>query len=330
MGTSKSFKDIVVIPIIALSLVFRTADTSAQQIPDTAFTFPIRQPAYMHEKGSIVFIDEVHNNFHTRDGGFLPFARLLEQDGYRVYGLKKSILSDEILANCKILVIANALNSINTDNWVLPTPSAFSQDEIEIITKWVKKGGSLFLIADHMPFAGAAYELGKAFGIEFLNGFAVTGERLWPPSIFLLENGTLKNSPVTNGLKEYEKIDKVATFTGSAFKADKSAMPVLCFLNENYSLQPDTAWRFNSLTPKQYLNGYYQGSIRTFGAGKVAVFGEAAMFTAQIANSNLKAGFNSESAPQNAQFALNLIHWLDGVKEYSGSEEKVKISNNKK
>ena len=42
------------------------------------------------------------------------------------------------------------------------------------------------------------------------------------------------------------------------------------------------------------------------------------MFTAQIANGNFKVGINSESAPKNAQFTLNLIHWLDGVKEYSG------------
>jgi hypothetical protein len=48
------------------------------------------------------------------------------------------------------------------------------------------------------------------------------------------------------------------------------------------------------------------------GKGKVAVFGEAAMFTAQIANGTLKAGFNSELAPKNAQFTLNLIHWLHG------------------
>jgi len=37
------------------------------------------------------------------------------------------------------------------------------------------------------------------------------------------------------------------------------------------------------------------------------------MFTAQIANGTLKAGFNSELATQNAQFTLNLIHWLDGM-----------------
>jgi hypothetical protein len=240
------------------------------------------------------------------------------QDGYRVLSLDKPVLSENVLKGCKILVIANALDSLNTGDWILPTPSAFSKQEIEILDKWVKNGGSLFLIADHMPFAGAAYELGKAFGFEFINGFAFTRTGTWPPSVFSVKNNTLLKSPISNGIKEYEKIDSVATFTGSAFKAPKEAIPVLGFLSGNYSLQPDTAWLFNSETPKLDLDSYYQGAILKFGKGKVAIFGEAAMFTAQLANGNFKVGINSETAPQNAQFVINLIHWLDGLKAYSG------------
>ncbi|MGB0915797.1 MAG: hypothetical protein ACPGVI_06975, partial [Crocinitomicaceae bacterium] len=42
-----------------------------------------------------------------------------------------------------------------------------SKEEITFIKNWVKKGGKLVLIADHMPFAGAANDLAKAFGFEF-------------------------------------------------------------------------------------------------------------------------------------------------------------------
>jgi hypothetical protein len=285
--------------------------TKAQQVPDTAYTFTNPHPAWHLGAGPGIFIDAAHNNFHTKDGGFFAFNKLLEQDGYQMNGLNKTISNKDVLKDCKILVIANPLNDSNVDNWVLPTPSAFTKDEISIIASWVENGGSLLLIADHMPFAGAAYELGKVFGFEFLNGFAFTGKGNWPPSVFTIKDGTLLDSPINNGNNDTEKIESVATFTGSAFKAPAGAIPVLGFLETHFSLQPDTAWSFNDNTPKVNLEGYSQGALMKYGKGKVAVFGEAAMFTAQLANGGFKVGINSEQAPQNAQFTLNLIHWLD-------------------
>jgi len=159
----------------------------------------------------------------------------------------------------------------------------------------------------------------KAFGIEYLNGFAMTGERSWPPSVFSSENKMLEKSPLLMGVKDCETINMVATFTGSAFKAPEESIPVLGFLKDHYSLQPDTAWRFTSITPSQNLGGFLQGALLPFGKGKIAVFGEAAMFTAQIVNGTMKVGINAEDAPQNAQFTLNLIHWLDGEEGRGGT-----------
>jgi hypothetical protein len=49
------------------------------------------------------------------------------------------------------------------------------------------------------------------------------------------------------------------------------------------------------------------------GAGRVVVFGEAAMFSAQLAGpEKIPMGMNQESATQNPQLLLNIIHWLDG------------------
>ena len=289
------------------------SDSQAQQVPDTSYVYANHAPAYPSGQGPALMIDAAHHNFHTREGGFSPFARLLEQDGYRVGDLSAAVNDPVILKDCRILVIANALDSSNLRRWILPTPSAFTKNEIGIIRQWVRDGGNLLLIADHMPFAGAAADLGRAFGIEFLNGFAFTGEQSWPPSVFSRRDGTLEDSPVTRGVKNGDKIDSLASFTGSAFKAPGSARPVLSFLPGNWSLQPDTAWRFNGTTPRLGLEGYLQGAVLEYGRGKVAVFGEAAMFTAQVVNGNYKVGFNSEAAPQNVQFALNLVHWLDGL-----------------
>jgi len=50
------------------------------------------------------------------------------------------------------------------------------------------------------------------------------------------------------------------------------------------------------------------------GKGPVVVFGEAAMFTAQLAGPQKnKTGMNSTIAPQNFQLLLNIIHWLDRI-----------------
>jgi hypothetical protein len=41
------------------------------------------------------------------------------------------------------------------------------------VRRFVERGGALLLIADHMPMAGAASDLGLAFGVHFENGFAL-------------------------------------------------------------------------------------------------------------------------------------------------------------
>jgi hypothetical protein len=286
----------------------------AQQVPDTAFQYPVPSPAYPYGTGPMVLIDRGHNNFHTRSGGFRGFASLLEQDGYHTGDLNSRVTGPEMLNGCRILVIANALDSSNLQRWILPTTSAFGKEEIERIRNWVREGGSLLLIADHMPFAGAANKLARAFGFEYINGFAFTGENTWPPSVFSRRDSNLRKSPVTDGFRPGERIDSLVTFTGSAFYAPDLSTPILCFKKGNESIQPDTAWRFNLKTPREDLKGYFQGAVMKVGKGRIAVFGEAAMFTAQLVNGTVRVGFNSELAPQNGQFILNLVHWLDGWK----------------
>lgn len=171
---------------------------------------------------------------------------------------------------------------------------------------WVTEGGSLFFIADHMPFPGAAGDLAAAFGFTFNNGFALNPERLNFPSIFRKQDGTLQNSPVTG------EIDSVVTYTGQAFQVPENAISVLTFGENFYTLMPDTAWRFSAETPQKSVEGWSQGAIMNFGKGRLAVFGEAATFTSQtVGDRNRIIGFSDPYAPQNATFLLNIIHWLD-------------------
>jgi hypothetical protein len=282
-----------------------------QQVSDTTFNPEITKPQYGINKGSVIFIDEFHNNFHTKSGRYWAFSKLLERDGYIIKEYNDEF-KEAKLSGGKILVIANALNDTNVDNWALPNPSAFSKEEIEIVKKWVMDGGSLFLIADHMPFAGASMELASAFGFEFTNGFAFD-KNSRGPSAFSLKVGTLKENVITKGRDTSEYIRNIFTFTGQAFKIPEDAKPILVFNENFFNIMPDTAWIFNDNTPKYNIEGWCQGAFKIFGKGKIVAFGEAAMFTAQLAGpEKSKVGMNAEYAKENYKLLLNIIHWLDG------------------
>lgn len=70
-----------------------------------------------------MWIDEAHVNFHTLGGRYAPFAKVLQQDGYRV-GANTQPFDPARLQSCRILVISNALDSSNAVNWNLPTDLA--------------------------------------------------------------------------------------------------------------------------------------------------------------------------------------------------------------
>lgn len=281
-----------------------------QQVTDTSYSYTITSPVYKPNQGSIVAIDEGHNNIHTAHGKYSPLKTLLERDGYRVMSIADT-LTKASLAECKIFITANPLHATNVKRWILPTPSAFSEAEIEILNEWVNDGGRIFIITDHMPCAGAVASLLRNFGFEISNGF-VSGPGMGDYIRFKTADGSLASNSITLGRNPIEKIDSVSTFTGSAFKIPSHAESILTFKENVISMMPDTAWKFNKDTPRIPIKEWSQGAILKQAKGRVAVFGEAGMFTAQMGRGK-KYGFNSPDAPQNAQFTLNVIHWLDEI-----------------
>ena len=288
------------------TLIFALATVAslAQQVPDQSFDPPVPSPAYAEGRGPVVFVDEGHNNFHTAGGRYQAFAKLLRRDGYRVEP-SAAPFTAEHLSRADILVISNALAVENVGNESLPNPSAFTSDEIAAVRAWIEGGGSLLLIADHMPWAGCATDLGRALGVHFTNGF-IRGILTFEPGMGLADH------PITRGRNEKERIDAVTTFTGSAFRMERGK-PLLTFVESTESLNPKVPWQFDADTPKVDVTGWQQGGTLHIGEGRVAVFGEAAMFTAQLDGPNrVPVGMNSPRAEQNAQFVLNLAHWLSG------------------
>jgi hypothetical protein len=296
--------------VATLFVVFSPLVT-AQQVADTNFNPSIPKPEYSSGRGPVVYIDEGHNNFHTAGGRYLPFARLLRADGYLVKGFAGEFKSP-VPGDARIIVIANALNKINIQNWYLPTPSAFTPDEITVLDRWVKEGGSLFLIADHMPFGGAASDLAASFGFSFTNGFALDTISRGPDYFYRKEN-RVQSCSITNGRNESEMVNKAVTFTGQSFRGPSEAVPILRFDNRYLLLESDTAWVFGKETRYTKIDGWWQGAYMNFGKGRIVMFGEAAMFTAQLAGPNqIRIGMNSDYAEENYKLLLNIVHWLDG------------------
>ena len=74
----------VPLTLCAYLLMTLCGSAQAQQMGDPNFHPRIDNPAHPAGKGPIVLIDGAHNNFHTAEGRYKPFAELLGKDGYRV------------------------------------------------------------------------------------------------------------------------------------------------------------------------------------------------------------------------------------------------------
>lgn len=302
---------------MALTLVSWQA--CAQQATDRSFVPAVVAPAYATGHGPTVCLDEGHNNFHTLANRFWPFAELLRADGYVLRSVSGRFAAPS-LASCKVLVIANALpGDENWDAYPYPTPAAFTNDEANLLRGWVEGGGSLLLIADHMPFPGAAANVAKAFGFEFNDGFAVEnftteaeGRAAFDkPTLFVREDGTLLEHPITRGNTSGELISRIRSFTGQAFLAPAGAEPLMVLPKTFISLMPEKAWRFTMQTRRVPVGGWLQGAVMPLSKGRLAVFGEAGMFTAQVQGpERTPMGMNAPLAEQNYRLTLNLIRWL--------------------
>lgn len=290
------------------------------QVADRGFDPAIDNPAYPLGTGPVVLIDEAHFNQFTAWHMYWPFAELLRRDGY-VVKESGAPFSPEALESASVLVIANAMSQSVFDNQQAPPLPAFTGQEVAAVRDWVNGGGSLLLIVDHNPYPGSAEELAQAFGIQFWNCGALypgsTSGRLMfrrsvgaPPdpvargadSVSYGSGGRLTDHPVTTG------IDSVATFLGSAFRVDAPHYALLVF---GPAVE---CWGATDLVAR--VQGQLQGALLEFGKGRVAVFGDAGMFTAQFnAWAGTKTGMNNPIAAQNPRLLLNVMHWLTRLGE---------------
>lgn len=268
-----------------------------------------QEPTFGFGEGSTICIDEAHFNMHTVSGTYSTVAGIWAADGYVVEASTRAFTSNALQA-CSVLVIANALHERNrlqgdATDWSLPNPSAFTPSEIAAVRDWVRVGGALLLIADHMPFPGAAADLATAFDVQFNNGFARETNPDSGVLVFRRAAGLLPAHPITDGRSAAERIDSVTTDAGQAFQVNGRFDPLLVIPEGVVSLMPEVAWEFTDDTPSIPVGGWLQGAAGQFGDGRLVVFGEASQFRPED---------DGESLPgQNGQFALNVIRWLSGI-----------------
>ena len=84
-------------------------------------------------------------------------------------------------------------------------------------------------------------------------------------------------------------------------------------LNNDYTIYlPSDAGNISHTTLTVSGLGLSTAAYMKYGKGRLMIVGEAAMFSAQLVGEKMKKiGMNHIDAAQNAQFLLNIIHWLD-------------------
>ena len=307
---------IVLITALVIVLAFRD---SPRQYADENFDTRVSRPAYAGQHPKVLF-DEAHQNIHTVNGLYSPFASLISNDGYQIVQNKEPF-SQKMLEGYSVLVIANALGANDTND-----SSALSDAECDAVRDWVQAGGSLLLITDHAPTGAAAENLAKRFSVEMSKGMTEDAKNSDTSSgdrtqlVFTRENGLLGEHPITQGRDQSEKVNKVMTFTGQSLKAPEG----IAFLklgesamNRAASVKFEKAGGDSRVLitygDPMSASGFAQGVALEFGKGRVVVLGEAAMLTAQI-DGKTKTPFGMNVAGvDNRQLALNILHWLSRI-----------------
>lgn len=300
-----------------------TAQGVAQQATDTSPEPPISRPAYAPGSGPVVAIDEAHQNTHTYGGALQRFVRLLHRDGFRVRPLA-AMVSPEALEDIDILVI------FQPGGWE-GAGATLTDGEVSALLEWIRRGGSLLMVLDHMPGPAGGQRIASALGIEtWHNGYAAVEAAEGPvytiryqragqqreAGLFQTFGGGLAwqgpdavvaDHAVTAGRGSDEQVQTVLTFGGSAFRAGLGPEPLLILPEHAISLAPSAPNQnpSDAGTPRVAVGGWFGGAAMRLDRGRVALFAEAGMFSAQWPV--------HAAAADNYKLVLNVMRWLGGA-----------------
>ena len=119
--------------IAFLFIVLNSQLTFAQKTTDPTFHPTITTKTYPNNDGTIIYIDEGHNNHHIKNKDYQPLTDILVADGYQVRA-SKGKFDEELLGKIEILLLASAQpegKSVTDSFTRLPTPDALTSEEVE-------------------------------------------------------------------------------------------------------------------------------------------------------------------------------------------------------
>jgi hypothetical protein len=288
----------------------------APQSLDPNFNSRVSRPAFTKRHPKVLF-DEAHNNADTAQGRYKPFADLIGNDGYQIVPNGRA-LSKGALNGYDVVVIVNAAGP-----GTQAEASAFTDAECDSLSEWVRAGGALLLITDHLPFSAAVSGLAKRFNVEITKGYTVDPINFDKESgdqtelLFSRENGLLGEDAITQGRDATERLNRIITFSGTSLKGPADSDVFLKLADTAKDVLPPAPKKTKpeeALPDHQQVSasGRAQGLALRFGKGRVVVLAGAAMLTAQVAPRGFRFGMNV-SGLDNRQLALNIMHWLSGL-----------------
>jgi hypothetical protein len=290
-------------PFVVASFAFLVLCTCCRKY-DASYAVDVAQPAYTSTHPRVLF-DEAHHNHHTMSTSYRPFAKLLENDGYRMIPLRKDV-SPHNLADTAVLVVVTAMGR---DDAAMTMP--FTAAECDAIEAWVRNGGSLLVVTDHFPFGQDVANLTRRFGVESSGGMTFDDKHHEGTDdsqlVFSRQNGLLADHAITRGVR------RVMTFTGESVRG---GTPLLKLADTAVNRPPKTRVTRSGRDTRveveygdpQPARGWSQAVVVEHGRGRVVVLAEAAMLSAQRQGER-RIGMNYPGC-DNRQFALNVMHWL--------------------
>ncbi len=277
------------------------------------------------DQSPLILIDRGHNNWFWRPDETDPVMHeYLIESGFQVQS-NDGAYTRKMLGGVQIVQTGNAFPPGDNEDWSQPAFSAFSKGEIKLLQEWVKEGGSLLVVVEHMPFPAAYTDLLRAFGVEVSDGFALDGTKLDDLSqadvadagylVFHHKDGLLADHPILNGTSGFEKIDFVTTDVGAAFRLPEGAVSLVTLGAGSISLETGNSWVFDEETIYREVTGWSQAGIIEYGRGRVAVLGDSFLFTAPgfIEPPFVEHEKDIQYGKNNHIFTQNLIRWLVGA-----------------
>lgn|SRR5690606_9903497 len=292
-----------------LLLIFAPSYSGGQTVSDPDFKVKLTYPLYPHKNGPLLLYDQYHYNAFSLSGQYKGFADVVEAEGYRLRAYKAAIERD-VLSQAKVFVTVNALS--HPSLWDLPNTSVYREEEIEALYRWVHdEGGSLLIITDQMPSAGAVGSLAARFGFNLINGFThrVDGQ----PELFTREIGNLLPSPVTD--RKGRQVHQLRLWGGSGFIPPEDA-EVFAVLDAAYRIYlpskiEETETGIRNDMPYIIGTQLANGALLECGKGRVCIFADASSFTALLKGINSrKVGMNHPDGKDHVFLLLNVLEWL--------------------